>query len=209
MAQTIARLAPANDDAIDEAARVIRSGGLVAYPTDTVYALGCDPLNKDAVGRLIQAKRRSKGSVPILVNSMVAAKKLGEFNRTAVVLAGRFWPGPLTLVVPVRATLPELITDNSQYVGLRVPKHETALNLIEKAGGQVVGTSANLSGDPSPETAEQVLNTLGGRIDLILDGGRSPLGKESTVAKIVGLGVEVVRDGAVSRDEILKALRFG
>lgn len=209
MAQTTAKLVLANDAAIDEAAKIIRSGGIVAYPTDTVYGLGCDPFNRDALDRLIQVKQRRKGALPILVNSMVTAKKLGEFNRTAMVLAGRFWPGPLTLVVPVRAPLPDPITDNSQFVGLRVPKHETALNLIEKAGGQVVGTSANVSGQSSPRTAEEVLNALGGKIDLILDGGPSPLGKESTVAKIIGLGVEVVREGAVSRDEILKAQRFG
>lgn len=209
MAQAISKLVRADSDAIEEAAKIIRSGGIVAYPTDTVYGLGCDPFNKEAVDHLIQVKQRQKGALPILVNSMVAAKKLGEFNKTAMVLAGRFWPGPITLIVPVRATLPDPITDNSKFVGLRIPKHETALNIIEKAGGQVVGTSANVSGQPSPRTAEEVLNALGARIDLILDGGPSPLGKESTVAKILGPGVEVVREGAVSRDEILMALRSG
>jgi L-threonylcarbamoyladenylate synthase len=208
MTQTTARLIAASHDGIEEAAKLVLAGRLVAYPTDTVYGLGCDPFSKEAVDRLIDAKQRPKGALPILVNSMGAAKKIGEFNKTSINLAGRFWPGPLTLVVPVRSELPVPVTNGSPFVGLRIPKHETALNLIEKCGGRIIGTSANISGHPSPSTANEVLSQLGDRIDLILDGGPTPLGKESTVAKIVGNAVEVVREGAVSRDEILKALKI-
>ena len=209
MTQTTARLVTADEGAIDEAAKIVSSGGIIAYPTDTVYGLGCDPFNNDAVERLVKAKQRSKGALPVLVNSMPAARRLAELNRAATILAGRFWPGALTLLVPVRAKLPDLITDSSQFVGLRIPKHETALKLIEKCKGNLVGTSANVSGQASPRTAQDVSNSLGGLIDLVLDSGPTPLGRESTVARILGPGVEVVRDGAVSRDEILKALRSG
>src|SRR6266702_5318816 len=154
MAQAIARLVQVDDNSIEEAARMILAGRLVAYPTDTVYGLGCNPLDGGAVDRLIQAKQRSKGALPVLVNSMVAARRLGEFNKTSLALAGRFWPGPLTLIVPLREKLPALVTDSSPFIGLRLPKHATALDLIEKCGGCIIGTSANLSGHASPRTAD-------------------------------------------------------
>jgi L-threonylcarbamoyladenylate synthase len=207
MAQAIARLVQVDDESIEEAGRMVLAGRLVAYPTDTVYGLGCNPLDEGAVDRLTQAKQRPKGALPILVNSMAAARKLGEFNKTSLGLAGRFWPGPLTLIVPLREKLPIAVTDGSLFVGLRIPKHETALNLIDKCGGRIIGTSANISGHPSPRTADDVVHEIGGRIDLILDGGPSPLGKESTVAKVLGGQVDVLREGAVSREEIHKVLR--
>jgi len=208
MAQTTGRLIPA-EEGVELAAKLVLAGQLVVYPTDTVYGLGCNPFDTQALDRLILAKQRSKGALPVLVNSMVAAKKLGEFNRTSLALVGRFWPGPLTLIVPLREKLPDAVTDGSSFVGLRIPKHETALNLIEKCGGQIIGTSANISGKLSPRTADAVLNQLGGRVALVLDGGPTPLGRESTVAKVLGRAVEVVREGAISRDEILKAVKNG
>jgi L-threonylcarbamoyladenylate synthase len=208
MAQTTARLVRA-EEGVEEAAKLVLSGRLVAYPTDTVYGLGCNPYDKQAVDQLILAKQRPKSALPVLVNSMVAAKRMGEFSRTSLTLVGKFWPGPLTLIVPIRNKLPPAVTDGSPFVGLRIPKHETALNLIERCGGQIIGTSANVSGRPSPRTADEVLNQLGGRLDLILDGGPTPLGKESTVAKVLGGAVEVLREGAISRDEILKTVKTG
>ena len=207
MTQTTARILRADDSTIDEAAKIVASGGIVAYPTDTVFGLGCDPFSVDSVDRLVKLKQRSKGALPVLVDSMQAARRLGELNRAATILAGKFWPGPLTLVVPVRVKLPDPITDSSQFVGLRIPKHEIALKLIGKCKGNIVGTSANVSGQSSSRTAEDVVVSLGGQIELVLDGGPSPLGKESTVAKILGLSFEVLREGAISREEILKALK--
>lgn len=207
MAQTVARLVPVNADGIEEAAKLVREGRLVAYPTDTVYGLGCNPFDKEAVDRLILAKQRLRGSLPILVNSMLTARKIGEFNKTSLRLAGKFWPGPLTLIVPLQAKLPAPVTDGSPFVGLRIPKNETALRLIEKCEGRIIGTSANISGHPSPITVAEVLNQLGEKLDLILDAGPTTLGKESTVAKVLGAGVEVLREGAISRNDILKALK--
>jgi L-threonylcarbamoyladenylate synthase len=209
MDKVTAKLVGVDDESLREAAKLILAGRLVAYPTDTVYGLGCNPFDKDAVDRLIRAKQRSKGSLPVLVNSMRTARRFGEFNKTALVLAGQFWPGPLTIVVPLRESLPKPVTDDSPWVGLRIPRNETALRLLEKCGGQLIGTSANVSGRVSPRTADQVLSELGGRIDLIIDGGATPVGTESTVTKIIGTMVDVVREGAVSREEILKALKAG
>lgn len=209
MVQATARLLKADTDSIAEAAKLVLAGRLVAYPTDTVYGLGCNPFDKDAVDRLIHAKQRPKGALPVLVNSMGSAKKLAEFSKAAMTLAGKYWPGPLTLVLPLRAQLPAGVTDDSPFVGLRIPRHEVALNLAEKCDGQIIGTSANLSGKPASTSAQQVLVNMGDQIDLILDGGPTPRGKESTVVKVLGGTIDVLREGAISRDDVLKALKTG
>lgn len=209
MVQATARLLKADADSISEAAKLVLAGRLVAYPTDTVYGLGCNPFNKGAVDRLIQAKQRQKGALPILVNSMGSAKKLAEFSKAAMNLAGHYWPGPLTLVLPLHAQLPAEVTDDSPFVGLRIPRHEVALNLAEKCGGQIIGTSANLTGQPATTSAQTVLEEMADRIDLILDGGPAPRGKESTVVKVLGGTIDVLREGAISRDDVLKAMKTG
>jgi L-threonylcarbamoyladenylate synthase len=191
---------------IKEAARLVLEGHLVAYPTDTVYGLGCNPFDKDAVDRLVKAKERVKGSLPILVSSLKDADKLGEISGMAAVLANRFWPGPLTLVVRPRSEFPARITGDTLLVGLRVPNHETARSLIKECGGALIGTSANISGRPSLRTAEEVLRELEGRVDLVVDGGHTPLGRESTVVRVLEDETTVLREGAISRDDILKAL---
>ena len=200
------RLIGTSVENIREAARLVLEGGLIAYPTDTVYALGCDPFDLDAVDRLVKAKERIKGSLPILVSSLGEAERIGEINEKSAALARKFWPGPLTLIVQTRSNLPGKVTDNSQSVGLRIPNHEATRRLILESGGAIVGTSANISGQRSLSTAEEVLRELGGRIDLVLDGGPTLLGRESTVVRIVGDEITVLREAAISRDDILKAL---
>lgn len=189
---------------IQEAAKLVLAGRLVAYPTDTVYGLGCNPFDAEAVERLVRAKKRSRGELPILVSSLAEAEKLGEVNTAATRLAEKYWPGPLTLVVKLRAKLPPKVTDGSTLVGLRVPRHKTALKLIEMCGGSIVGTSANVSGQPSPKTAEAVMIGLGGHVDLLLDGGPAAIGMESTVVRVVGDEVTVLREGAIPGGDILK-----
>lgn len=193
-----------SEEDIREAARLVLAGRIIAYPTDTVYGLGCNPFDPEAVERLVQAKQRVKGGLPLLVSSFREAKRLGEFVATAERLAEKFWPGPLTLIVKPRVKLPLKITGESSSVGLRVPNHGTARKLIEICGGVIVGTSANVSGHPSARSADEAIANLGGRIDLVLDGGPAPLGRESTVVRVVGNSVTVVREGAISRDDILK-----
>ncbi len=200
------RLIGTSVDNLREAARLVLEGGLIAYPTDTVYGLGCNPFDVDAVDRLVRAKERVKGSLPILLSSLAEAERVGEINEKSAILASKFWPGPLTLVVPTRSSLPAKVTDNSQLVGLRIPNHETTRRLILESGGAIVGTSANISGQRSLSTAQEVLSELGGRIDLVLDGGPTLLGRESTVVRIVGDEITVLREAAISRDDILKAL---
>ena len=200
------RLIGTSVENIREAARLVLEGGLIAYPTDTVYALGCDPFDLYAVDRLVKAKERIKGSLPILVSSLGEAERIGEINEKSAALARKFWPGPLTLIVQTRSNLPGKVTDNSQSVGLRIPNHEATRRLILESGGAIVGTSANISGQRSLSTAQEVLEELGGRIDLVLDGGPTLLGRESTVVRILEYDITVLREGAISRDDILKAL---
>ncbi len=191
---------------IKEAAKLVQSGRLIAYPTDTVYGLGCNPFDADAVERLVKAKARVKDSLPILVSFLKEAERLGEMSGMAAELANRFWPGPLTLVVRTRSDFPVKVTGDSLLVGLRIPNHETARRLIQESGGALIGTSANISGHPPLRTAEDVVRELEGRVDIVIDGGPSPLGRESTVVRILGDEITVLREGAISRDDILKAL---
>src|SRR5437660_143610 len=179
---------------IGEAARLVHEGGLIAYPTDTVYGLGCNPFDADAVDRLVKAKERVKGSLPVLVSSLAEAERIGEINEVAAALASKFWPGPLTLVVRMRSNLPATVTGGSQLVGLRIPNHETARTLIQESGGAIIGTSANISGHRSLTTAQDVLRELKGRIDLVLDGGPTPLARESTVLRVLGGELTVLRE---------------
>jgi L-threonylcarbamoyladenylate synthase len=200
------RLVGMSSDDIREAAKLVRAGRLVAYPTDTVYGLGCNPFDADAVERLVEAKERVKGSLPILIDSFKDAERLGEMNIVAGALASKFWPGPLTLVVKTRVDLPQTVTADSSLVGLRIPNHEMVRRLIQESGGAIIGTSANISRRPSLSTAREVLSELKGRIDLVMDGGLAPLGRESTVVRVVGDEIMVLRERAISRDDILKAL---
>ena len=199
------RIVGTNAGDIKEAAKLVLEGGLVAYPTDTVYGLGCNPFDADAVDRLVNAKERVKGSLPILVSSLQDAERLGEISGLAARLTGRFWPGPLTLVVRARTTFPSKVTRDA-LVGLRIPNHEFARRLIKECRGALIGTSANISGRPSLGTAEEVVSELGDRVDLVVDGGPASLGRESTVVRVLGEEFTVLREGAISRDELLKTL---
>jgi L-threonylcarbamoyladenylate synthase len=202
----MARIVGISNEDIKEAAKLVLEGRLIAYPTDTVYGLGCNPFDADAVDRLIKAKERVKGSLPILVSSLKDAERHGQISGLAATLADRFWPGPLTLVVRPRSNFPARITGNSLLVGLRIPNHETARRLIKECDGALIGTSANISGRPSLRTVEEVLRELEGRVDLVVDGGPASLGRESTVVRVLEDEITVLRDGAISRDDILKAL---
>lgn len=185
-----------NESSISKAARLVRKGGLVVYPTDTVYGLGCDPFDEKAVARLFDAKGRSTKPVPVLCDSLESALGLGSMNETALSLAHVFWPGALTLVVPLRRKLPYLVDQGSGEVGVRVPALKACTELIRLCGGFLTGTSANLSGRPSCRTAAEAAKALGEKVDLVLDGGRLG-GTESTVVRVLRGSVEVLRRGSV------------
>lgn len=198
------RILPAAAAGIAQAAAMFARGGLVAFPTETVYGLGADAANAAAIAHLYQAKGRPAFNPLIAhVADAAAARRIGRFDATAERLAAAFWPGPLTLVVPQADQCPvaDLATAGLDTVAIRVPAHPTARALLAAFGGAVVAPSANISGHVSPTTAAHVAADLSGRIDLILDGGAVDVGVEST---IIGCFAEptLLRPGGVPSEAI-------
>jgi L-threonylcarbamoyladenylate synthase len=187
-------------DVLARAAAVLRRGGLVAFPTETVYGLAANALNADAVGRIFAAKGRPANN-PLIVHvarAEEATRVAAAWPETAARLAERFWPGPLTLVLPRRDTLPDAVTAGGPTVAVRVPAHPVALGLIRAAGVPVAAPSANRSGQLSPTRAEHVLHGLDGRIDMVLDGGPTAGGLESTVLDLTATPPRLLRPGLVA-----------
>jgi L-threonylcarbamoyladenylate synthase len=191
-----AAILSAGPRADSRAARVVAYGGLIIYPTDTVYGLGCDPLNPDAVERLFVAKGRGARAVPVLCASLAEAVELVKLSPGALELARRYWPGALTIVAPLTRRLPERLHQGTGKLGVRVPGSSGCVRLIKACGGTLVGTSANISGMPSSRTAGEARKQLGSSVDLIIDGGRLE-GSESTVVEVTGDDIIILRKGAI------------
>jgi L-threonylcarbamoyladenylate synthase len=188
------------------AAEVVRAGGLVVYPTDTVYGLGCDPFNVTAVRRLIRIKGARDKPLPILSSSLDEAERVAELSEQARRIARRFWPGPLTLVLPNKS-LPNEVTFGLPTVGVRIPDHRIALGLIRWSGGVLVGTSANKASVSPPTTAAEAYECLGNEVDVVLDGGQAKIGASSTVLDLTAKTPKVLRRGPASPDEVLGFLK--
>ena len=202
------RVAMAGTAAIADAVRHLQAGRLVAFPTETVYGLGADATNGEAVARLYAAKGRPSFNPLIAhVADAAAARALARFNPDATRLAEVFWPGPLTLVVPKATScrVADLATAGLDSIAVRVPRHAVAQQIIGAFGGPVVAPSANRSGHVSPTTAAHVLSDLGGAVDLIVDGGATAIGVESTIVACLGDPV-LLRPGGVPREAIERAL---
>ena len=202
------RLVEADRAAIAAAAQILRDGGLVAFPTETVYGLGADATNGTAVARLYAAKGRPRFNP--LISHVVDARSalpLARFSAAAKLLAGVFWPGPLTLVLPKAAGCPvaELATAGLDSIAVRVPDHTIARDLLKAFGRPVVAPSANQSGHVSPTLAEHVRADLDGRIELILDGGPTSVGVESTIVSCLGAPT-LLRPGGLPREAIERVL---
>jgi L-threonylcarbamoyladenylate synthase len=195
-------------EAVVEAVRCLNAGGLVAFPTETVYGLGADATNARAVACLYEAKGRPAFNPLIAhVHDAAAACDLGKLDPVAVRLAEVFWPGPLTLVVPRQPTCPvsELATAGLKTIAVRIPAHVVARDLLAKFKKPIVAPSANRTGHVSPTVAQHVLSDLRGRIDLLLDGGASPVGLESTIVACIGEPT-LLRPGGLPRTDIERVL---
>ena len=202
------RMAKADAAAAADAARLLAAGGLVAFPTETVYGLGADATSGPAVARLYDAKGRPAFNPLIAhVADIADAERLARFDADAARLAKAFWPGPLTLVLPKAAGCPvaDLATAGLDTIAVRVPAHKVARDILAAFGKPVVAPSANRSGHVSPTRAEHVEADLGGRIDLIVDGGATPVGVESTIVACLGEPV-LLRPGGLPRAAIERAL---
>ena len=199
-------LSASDPNAITRALKVLQSGGLVALPTDTVYGVGALAFAEEAVKSIYVAKQRPvEKAIPVLIGDTVDLSQVAEeIPMFAARLTARFWPGPLTVLVPKKPSLPDVVSATST-VGVRVPDHEVARTLLRLAGPMAV-TSANISSQSSPSTAEEVLAQLGGRIALILDGGRTLGGVPSTLVDCTGSEIQVLREGPISKEQLLNAI---
>jgi len=194
---------------ITSAAETVKKGGLVIYPTETVYGLGCDPLNVDAVKQLLTVKGERNKPLPILASSISEADKIAFISSRGRRLATRFWPGPLTMVFPKKPILPDVVTFGWDSVGLRIPCNDVALDLIRLAGGLLVGSSANRSGEAPPRAVQELSRELKSMVDVILDCGAAVHGMPSTVADLTSENPKILREGPVSLQQLLDALAFG
>jgi len=185
---------------------LLKSGGIVAFPTDTVYGVGALAFDGNAIESIYTAKDRPmEKAIPILIGEIMdTIKVVTDFPLTARKLAARFWPGPLTCVLTKKSTLPEAVSASST-VGVRIPDHAVSRILLRSSGPMAV-TSANISGQPSPSTAQEVFEQLNGRIPLIIDGGTSPGGVPSTVIDCSSTEVKLLREGPISLDNINSVL---
>jgi L-threonylcarbamoyladenylate synthase len=191
---------------IQEAASVLTKGGIIAFPTDTVYGLGAMANNSAAVRRIFKIKQRSLTQpLPLLLsNNSQADEAAIHIPDTARRLMNAFWPGALTIVLKKAAWIPSVITAGGDTIAVRVPDYALTLALIKSVDMPLVGTSANLSGRPSSKTALEVITQLGSLVDYILDGGATPLGKESTIVDATVEPPRIIREGAISRQELEK-----
>jgi L-threonylcarbamoyladenylate synthase len=185
---------------VEEAATVLRRGGLVAFPTDTLYALGADLFRPEAVIRVLEVKKRHQDKpIPVFIGKMEDVNDVArELPGAAWQLAERFWPGPLTLVLRAAPKIPEAVTAGTGTVGIRIPNSHLALEILAALGHPMTGTSANRSGGGDPMTVADVVRGLGNRCDLILDGGRVPGGIASTVLDCTELPFRIIREGAIT-----------
>ena len=189
-----------------KASQIVRRGGLVVYPTETVYGLGCDPLNVQAVKRILDVKGDRNKPLPVLVASIVDAEKVAFLSPNGKKLAAKFWPGPLTMVFPKKQAFPDVVTFGLDSVGLRIPDNDATLQLIRLCGGLLVGSSANRTREEPPRSVQEMSDEMKEMVDVVLDGGPTIQGMPSTVADLIQNKPRILREGPISLEAILDAL---
>ncbi|MDX2151911.1 MAG: L-threonylcarbamoyladenylate synthase [Bryobacteraceae bacterium] len=195
-------------EAIERAAAAVRRGEVVAIPSDALYTLVADPFNLAAVGRVFHAKgREAQRSLPLIVSDVLMAEDLvRDLNSRFYMLARRFWPGPLTIIVPASSKVPLKVTGNTGRLGVRQSKSKVANALLEWLQQPLIATSANISGQPTCRSGIETFATMDGRVNLVLDGGLSP-GGGSTTVDVTEPYWRMIKEGAISEKEIAEALK--
>ena len=201
------KIVKANEEGLRIAAATMRNGGVVIYPTETVYGLGCIPSDPDAAKRVCEIKGRAENPLPLVCSDIEMARKVVQFNGAAEKLAEAFWPGPLMFILPSKVVYPMWVTHGKKTIGLRVPGTEVPRKLAQLAGGVIVSTSANISGEPPATTAKEALSQTGFKVDLVVDGGPSPGGKPSTIIDLSGKEMWILRNGPITGSQIMEALK--
>lgn len=185
------------------AADILGEGGLVAVPTETVYGLAAVGTSAEAVDEIYRVKRRpAEKPISLLVSGTEAFFLCEGVPKVAYSLAERFWPGPLTIVLNRTRYVPDIVAAGGPTVGLRCPKHPVTLEIIKAVGKPLAAPSANISGEPSPKSAREVIKALGGKIEAVVDGGPCELGVESTIVDLTGLVPKILRQGGISAEDI-------
>jgi len=199
---------PISQREIEKGVRILKEGGVIVFPTDTVYGLGADACNSGAVERIYEIKNRPNNQqLPLLIaDTSQLTAMAGEIPGIAWFLAERFWPGGLTLVLPKADSLPAYLAPG-RSIAIRVPNHPVCLALIQHLGNPIIGTSANISGQPPALTADEVGQQLGEKIDFIINGGKCPGGKESTIVDVNSQEPVILRRGLIPAHEIDKAYK--
>ena len=194
-----------NFDTLIQPANVIKSGGIVVFPTETVYGIGANGLNENAVKRLYEAKQRPFNKpISLLVNSIDMINEIAkDITELEYDLMRKFFPGPLTIILKKKDIVPNIVTANSNTVGVRMPANETALKLIEYAGVPIATPSANISGKPSATNLKEVMENFGEEVDYYIDGGTSKIGIASTIVQVIDEVPHVLRQGSISKEEIM------
>jgi len=198
------KIMQATRNAIQTAAQTVKKGGVIVYPTDTVYGLGCNPFDQEAVTRIFKIKGERTKPLPILASNINEVEKIAHVTEKTQKLAKKFWPGPLTMVLLKKPLLPEIVTCKLDSVAMRVPNHDVALELIRLSGGLLIGTSANKTGEKPPRTASEAVEQIGEEVDLILDGGPTPLGASSTIIDLTTETPRILRHGPIRIEDISK-----
>jgi len=205
----LANLPPDIQQQVDRGISILKRGGIVAFPTDTVYGLGASANRHQAVERIYQVKERPRNmALPLLLAHISQISEVAEpVPPIAWLLAHTFLPGALTIVLHKSNSVPDIVTGGGITVAVRIPAHPIPVALADDLGMPIVGTSANLSGKPSVLTADKVYSQFGDKIDLVIDGGRCPGGRESTIVDVTGETPVVLREGAISREELKRVCR--
>ena len=190
------------------ASTIVKKGGTIIYPTETVYGLGCDPFNIDAVNNLIEVKGKRTKPFPILAANIEDAQKAAYISLDGKKLAAKFWPGPLTLIFRKKPAIPDIVTFDQDSVGLRVPDNKIALHLIHLSGGLLIGSSANRSGEKPPRSVQEITEELKNTVNVILDGGITLQGIPSTVVDLTTEKPQILREGPIKIKELSDVLAF-
>ena len=182
---------------------VLKNDGLVVYPTDTLYGIAANALSKKSIFKVYEVKGRNfRKPLSVAFHSLSQAKKYVKFNSTASKLAIKFLPGPLTIILPMKYKFPKELAFGSKSVGVRIPNNKITLALIKECGFPITATSANISGNKNPVTAEDAINQIGDKVDLILDGGKCKLKKPSTVVEILDYKIKILREGIIKKNQL-------
>ena len=190
------------------ASKIVKKGGTIIYPTETVYGLGCDPFNIAAVNSLLKVKGKRTKPFPILAANIEDANKAAYISLDGKKLAANFWPGPLTLILPKKPVIPDIVTFDQDSVGLRVPDNKIALQLIHLCGGLLIGSSANKTGEKPPRSVQEISEEMKDMVNIVLDGGITAKGIPSTVVDLTLKKPRILREGPINLKELSDVLTF-